>query len=642
MRFTPDFLDEIKARLPVSEVVRRRVQLKKAGREWKGLSPFSSEKTPSFFVNDQKMAWFDFSSGQNGNIFDFVMRVEGLSFPEAVERLAGEAGLALPEASPQIERRERARAGLHDALEHAAAFFEAALQAPGGARARGYLADRGVSAPLQRQFRVGFAPAERFALRDHLAERGVSRDIMIEAGLLIHGEDVAVPYDRFRDRVMFPIADRAGRTIAFGGRALDPDAPAKYLNSPETPLFHKGATLYNHHQARKPAHECGLVVAVEGYVDVIAASGAGFPHVVAPLGTALTPEQLGLLWRLAEEPALCFDGDAAGRKAAYRAIDTALPLLGPGRTLRFAFLPDGKDPDDLIRSAGAAAFGEAIEAARPLVDVLWAREAEAGPLDTPERRAAFERRLGDQVRAIRDETLRRYYGREMRARLDAAFASPLAPAPQRRSGAYADRPYRSRRPEPARSGFLGAPAQASADLKRSALLSPRQSRRSPREGFIALLIANHPDVAARHVEDLASLEFEDRDMARLRDAVLHALAGPIGDLAAVRAEIEVAGLGPARERLDATLGAAGPPCLRVGGGAEDAEDALRQALVLHRHARALHRELKIAENALLDSGTAEDAARENLERLRDIQTELASVEGREASLDDEAAGLSAR
>ena len=300
MRFPPSFLDEIKARLPVSEIVRRSVKLQKAGREWKGLSPFTSEKSPSFFVNDQKQAWFDFSSGQNGNIFDFLMRTQGLSFPDAVERLASEAGLSLPTVSPEAARQEQKRTSLQDVVEEAARFFEASLQSPAGARARGYLADRGLTPAVQRQFRLGYAPNERYALRDHLAAKGAGLDQMIEAGLLIHGEDIAVPYDSFRNRVMFPICDRSGKVIAFGGRAIEKDVQPKYKNSPETPLFHKGATLYNHHNARKAAHDRGVVVAVEGYVDVIAMASAGFPHVVAPLGTALTREQCELLWRMAE------------------------------------------------------------------------------------------------------------------------------------------------------------------------------------------------------------------------------------------------------------------------------------------------------------------------------------------------------
>jgi DNA primase len=355
MRFTPQFLDELRARLPVSEVVGRRVKLRKAGREWKGLSPFNKEKTPSFFANDQKQAWFDFSSGRNGNIFDFVMLTEGVSFPEAVERLAAQAGVSLPKYSPEEEARDRRRKTLHDIAELAAKFFEATLAGRQGARGRGYLADRGLDSATQLKFRLGYAPNERFALKEHLGSQGVPVEDMIEAGLLVTGEDIPVPYDRFRDRVMFPITDLRDGVIAFGGRALEKDAPAKYLNSPETPLFHKGATLYNVAAARVAAHQGAPVIVVEGYIDVIALVGAGFAATVAPLGTALSAEQLMLLWRMADEPTLCFDGDSAGRRAAYRAVDIALPLLKPGKSLRFASLPEGQDPDDLVRAGGRGA-----------------------------------------------------------------------------------------------------------------------------------------------------------------------------------------------------------------------------------------------------------------------------------------------
>src|ERR1041385_7258685 len=392
MRFTPQFLDDLKARLPVSEVVGRRVKLRKAGREWKGLSPFNKEKTASFFVNDQKMAWFDFSSGKNGNIFDFIMLTEGVNFPEAVERLASMAGVPLPRSSPEAEAREERRKTLHDIVELAAKFFETTLAARAGAKARGYLADRGIEPKTQLKFRVGYAPPERYALKEHLGAQGVSTEDMVEAGLLVSGEDIPVPYDRFRDRVMFPITDLRARVIAFGGRALEKDAPAKYLNSPETPLFHKGGTLYNIAAARQAAHDGAPIVAVEGYIDVIAMVTAGYPATVAPLGTALTEDQLGLLWKMADEPILCFDGDGAGLRAAYRAVDMALPRLKPGKSLRFAMLPDGQDPDDLYRSGGREAIAEVLAGAHPLAEMLWSRETEAASFDTPERRAAFEAR----------------------------------------------------------------------------------------------------------------------------------------------------------------------------------------------------------------------------------------------------------
>ncbi len=404
MKFPPEFLDEIRARLPVSEVAGTRVKLRKEGREWRGLSPFSAEKTPSFFVNDQKGFFHDFSSGKHGDAFAFLMETEGLTFPEAVERLAGMAGLPMPRLSPAEAVQDKKRASLIDVMAMAARLFEANLQQPIGAKARGYLADRGLGAPVQQRFGVGYASPERFMLRDALAAQGVGAEAMIDAGLLVHGEDIAVPYDRFRDRVMFPIHDRAGRVIAFGGRAMEAGAKAKYLNSPETALFHKGALLFNHHRARKAAHDSGAIVVVEGYIDAIAVSEAGFPNVVAPLGTALTPDQCALLWAMASEPILCFDGDGAGRRAAFRAIETALPLIGAGKSLRFALLPEGQDPDDLIRQNGPSAMAEHLKNARPLAEMLFMRETDGERFDTPEQRAALERRLGEAVGKIADET----------------------------------------------------------------------------------------------------------------------------------------------------------------------------------------------------------------------------------------------
>src|SRR5690349_11048212 len=422
MRFTPQLLDELRARLPVSEVVGKRVKLRKAGREWKGLSPFQQEKTPSFTVNDQKGFYHCFSAGKHGNIFDFIMETEGVPFPEAVERCAAMAGLALPAATPDAARFEQRRKTLHDIMELAAKYFQDTLASRLGAKARGYLGDRAISPATQLQFRLGYAPGERFALKEHLGSQGISTEDMVEAGLLIGGEDIPVPYDRFRDRVMVPITDWRGRVIAFGGRALEKDVAAKYLNSPETPLFHKSATLYNIAGARKAAHEGAPVIAVEGYIDVIAMVTAGFEATVAPLGTALTAEQLALMWRLADEPILCFDGDEAGRRAAYRAVDIALPLLKPGKSLKFAGLPDGQDPDDLARAGGRAAIEDVLSAARPLAHVLWARESEAGPFDTPERRAALEARSAQIIATIADETVRRYYKQDFATRLRQMFA----------------------------------------------------------------------------------------------------------------------------------------------------------------------------------------------------------------------------
>jgi DNA primase len=380
MRFTPQFLDELRARLPVSEVVGKRVKLKRAGREWKGLSPFQQEKTPSFTVNDQKGFYHDFSSGKHGDIISFLMETERVGFAEAVERLASMAGVPLPAATPDAARHEQRRKTLHDVMELAAKFFADTLASRNGAKARGYLGDRGISPTVQLQFRIGYAPGDRFALKEHLGAQNIPVEDMVEAGLLYSGDDIPVPYDRFRDRVMFPITDVRGRVIAFGGRALEKDVSAKYLNSPETPLFHKGDNLYNLAPARLAAHNGSSLVVVEGYIDVIAMVGAGFPASVAPLGTALTESQLALLWKMADEPILCFDGDKAGQKAAWRAADMALPHLKPGKSLRFALLPEGQDPDDLARSGGRGAIEEVISAARGLADVICRAKSKAARL----------------------------------------------------------------------------------------------------------------------------------------------------------------------------------------------------------------------------------------------------------------------
>ena len=435
MRYPPQILEEIRARLPTSAVVGKRVRLKKAGREWRGLSPFNAEKTPSFYVNDQKQFYHCFSSGKHGDIFSFVMETEGLSFPEAVERLAAEAGVTLPKMTREDEEQEVRRNSLYDVMDLATEFFEASLKGRFGVKARDYLVGRSLNPETQARFRIGYAPPDRYSLRDHLAAKGVPTAMIEEAGLLVTAEDLKVPYDRFRDRIMFPIWDVRGRIVAFGGRAMSADAPAKYLNSPDTPLFNKGRLLYNYHQARKPAHDRGTVIAVEGYVDVISLSVAGFHNAVAPLGTALTEDQLALLFRLSDEPTLCFDGDKAGRRAAFRAVDTALPNLVAGKSLRFALLPEGQDPDDLARSGGPAAIERVLASARPLVDILWAREIEVGPLDTPERRAGLERRLRESLALIRDETLRRYYREDIESRISALnpdSAAESIPAPARR------------------------------------------------------------------------------------------------------------------------------------------------------------------------------------------------------------------
>ncbi|TAL77675.1 MAG: toprim domain-containing protein, partial [Beijerinckiaceae bacterium] len=412
----------------------------------------------------------------------------------------------------------------------------------------------------------------------------------------------------------------------------------KYLNSPETPLFHKGGMLYNHHNARKAAHEKGTVIAVEGYVDVIAMTVAGFAETVAPLGTALTEAQCALLWKMAEEPVLCFDGDRAGRKAAYRAIDIALPLIGPGRTLRFALLPDGQDPDDLARSGGAAAIEEVIGQARPLVDLIWHRETE-GALTTPESRAGLERRLAELCGLIQDETLRRYYAAEFRERLAGLFGQAFAPATargQQRGRAFSQRSPRQgfgfqRGGMGAPSGnYIAAPPQIGFELANSPLMQGGSARPSGREAIILLILLNHPMLMDSYGEALAELELNSADTRALKEKLLDLWAhGAVQDHGAVQAEIERCGLGQARRRLESLKAHASLWIVAPEASDSDAEAALRQALALHHKMSALNRELKSAEIAL-----AEDGSETNLARLKDIQEQLSALAGIEASLDN--------
>ncbi|MGL4638053.1 MAG: DNA primase [Beijerinckiaceae bacterium] len=421
MRFPPSLLDEIRARLPVSVVVGRRVKLAKSGREWKGLSPFQAEKTASFYVNDQKGFYHCFSSGKHGDIFRFVTETEGLPFPEVVERLAAEAGVVLPKATPEAVEQEKKRRDLYDVVELAAKFFEAQLQRPAGAAAREYLKKRQFTDRTQAEFRMGFAPEGRESLLSHLKGLGVTERQMIDSGLVIEPDDSCGVYDRFRNRVIIPIQDTQGRVVAFGGRVLDPEGKPKYLNSPETPLFKKGFLVFNGHRAREAAFKAGTVIAVEGYLDAIAVHQAGIRHVVATLGTAFTEEQIATLWRYAPEPVICFDGDKAGVAAANRAIDRILPALKTGFSFRFAFLPGGQDPDDLIKAKGADAFSEVAKNASGLWDALWQRETANVEVRTPDRQAMLEKSFKDLIDQIGDPLVRRRYELTIRFRLNQFF-----------------------------------------------------------------------------------------------------------------------------------------------------------------------------------------------------------------------------
>jgi DNA primase len=473
MAFPPGFLDELRARVSLSDVVGRKVALKRrSGAEYAGLCPFHGEKTASFTVNDKKGFFHCFGCGEHGDAVGFVMKTEGLSFPESVEKLAREVGLPVPRATPQERERAERASTLQEVVEQAARWFQKQLRLPVGRHGLDYLRGRGLGDEVIDDFRLGFAPDSRDGLIGSLKREGATIDKLVEAGLAIQpptdpGERGREPYDRFRGRVMFTINDRRGRAIAFGGRVMGQGEP-KYLNSPETPLFHKGANLYCLDRARAAATKDQPVIVSEGYMDVIALHGAGFTGAVAPLGTALTEGQLGELWKLADEPYLCFDGDNAGRRAAQRAAERALPLLRPGKSLRFVSLPAGEDPDSLIRARGPDAVRRVLDLARPLADVLWNMETDGKPADTPERRASIQTALRAKANQIADPSVKSLYRGEFDLRFDKAFGRRPFSSGGRWQGSR--RPFRGMGLEPPAPFAPGTAARlAGSDLDSSRL-----------------------------------------------------------------------------------------------------------------------------------------------------------------------------
>ena len=526
MAFPPGFLDELRGRISLSGLISRRVKLVRRGREFAGLCPFHHEKTPSFYVVEDKSFFHCFGCGAHGDVIGFMMRADNLDFIEAVEKLAGEAGLAVPQATPQERERAQRQKTLLEATEAAAAFYEERLWSPAGARACEYLQGRGLDHQTIGTFRLGWAPDDRQALRRALKPE-FSDSLLIEAGLLRQPEE-GEPSDYFRNRVIFPISDRAGRVIAFGGRVLG-DGQPKYLNSPDSALFEKGRVLYGWSAARaaairdREAGGPGAIVA-EGYMDVIALHRAGFSTAVAPLGTALTEFQLQELWRLTPEPVLCLDGDAAGQRAADRAMQRALPLLRPGLSLLFATLPAGDDPDSVIRQGGQVAFEQILAAARPLSTRLWECELGARRIDTPERRAALERRLMESVGLIADRSVQAEYRRFFRDRLFDAGRSVRAGA---------------RRPAQRRVSFVRDGPEP----------PPRSGGRIQRENLFRILL-HLPCLIEEVAEELAALEMPEPELDGLRRGILERDAGESGlDADALQQHLVKNGLAATVERL---------------------------------------------------------------------------------------------
>jgi DNA primase len=639
MRFPPSFLDQIRARVNISSVVGRRVQWDRrktqaAKGDYWACCPFHAEKSPSFHADDRKGRYHCFGCKASGDIFTFLVEKDGVPFPEAVERLASEAGLPMPEITEADVKREEQRASLYDIMEMAQQLFVAELQSARAARARGYLSDRDLQPSIQKEFGIGFAPDDKGWLRGALAAKGISLEAMIEAGLVVAGRDIPVAYDRFRDRIMFPIRDSRGRVIAFGGRALSKDVAAKYLNSPETPIFHKGEILYNFDKARSAAHQNSRLVAVEGYVDVIAMHRAGLPEAVAPLGTALTTDQMALMWKAVPEPVLCFDGDAAGLKAAFRALDLALPLLKPGYSLRFAFMPEGLDPDDLLRNQGRDAVKAVVEAAEPLAEVLWRRGLSENDRSTPERRALFERDMRSQVATIVDETVKRHYVDDIRERLAVLFGrvEQAGRSLQRR---VRSQPFLKRGQQfwevqqPASRQLRSAAAQLDphAGLKRVASEHDRKHT-DRRERLVVLSMINHPELLAQFWEEFAAFEPSSKDHLTLIATVLEWTSGATQlDGNALKLHLETQGMGDVIVQLEAQARRLDEWFSLPGAASEDTAAVLKQIFALKRKAVTLGRELISAEQAF-----AEEPTDTNFDLLVDIRNQLSSLAGSEASI----------
>jgi len=510
---SPQWLDELRARTLLSGVIAPSVKLIRAGREWKACCPFHNEKTPSFTVNDDKGFYHCFGCGAHGDAIRFLTDQRGLPFMDAVKELAAKAGMEVPAPDPQARERSERAASLTDVMGACQKWFAEQLQGLGGAPARDYLTKRGIDSGQVARFGIGLAPDSRNALKRALASLG--EDKLIETGMLIQPEEGGKePYDRFRGRLMIPIRDQRGRVIAFGGRILG-DGEPKYLNSPDTPLFDKGRTLYNIDRAGPASRQAKRLIVVEGYMDVIGLDRAGIAEVVAPNGTAVTEAQLERMWRLDPAPILCFDGDSAGKKAAIRAAMRALPHLGPERTLRFVELPAGQDPDDLVKSGGREAVEALLAEPESLDQRLWRHEHDAAALTTPEARAGLRQRLVEHSQAIGDPELRRLYRDQWLGQFEREFGSVRPPF---RPGARPQNRFDKRTGK-----WLPPPKPPGEKMKRIGRggINPESAN------ALVLGFALYPEAIAAHLEQLAHLPITDRPLASLRDRIVDAaLAQP--------------------------------------------------------------------------------------------------------------------
>lgn len=592
MSLPPGFLDELRSRLSLSQVVGRKVMWdtrksnQAKGDMW-APCPFHQEKSASFHVDDQKGFYYCFGCQAKGDAISFVREQENVGFMEAVEILAREAGMPMPARDPQAQEKADKRTQLIEVMEHAVQFFRLQLKTGGGAASREYLERRGLPEQARDRWDIGFAPDAWQGLWDHLIAKNVLPEHILACGLAKPSAKGGKPYDTFRNRIMFPIRDARGRCIAFGGRAMDPNDNAKYLNSPETVLFDKGRSLYNHAPARNAAGKGQALLVAEGYMDVIALAEAGFEASVAPLGTAITESQLELLWRISPEPVIALDGDTAGLRAAMRLIDLSLPLLEAGKSLRFALMPEGQDPDDLIRSKGAGAVQKVLDAAIPMVKLLWQREIEGKVFDSPERRAALDKVLREKIKLIRDPSIRAHYGEAIKELRWELFR------PQRGAG------------QGARGSFKKGKWQTGpvvhADTKVSILAASEGAVENRlREAVVLGVALTTPEVLDDFEYAIEMMDCFDPEVARMRDVLLRYAHSPDP-----RMEVETALGVEAVEKLLRYPHVSIAPAIRHPGDVDLARLTLTEELDKLKTERGLTAEIADAEEDL--RGVADEA-----------------------------------
>ncbi len=592
MSLPPGFLDELKSRTSIAQVVGRKVMwdTRKSqpgkGDMW-APCPFHQEKSASFHVDDKKGYYYCFGCHAKGDALGFIKETENVSFMEAVEIMAREAGMTMPARDPKAQEKQDRRSELADVMEQAVQFFKLQLKTNAGTDAREYLSKRKLAGEALDRWEIGFAPNGWQALWDHLTGKSVKEELILAAGLAKASNKGKKPYDTFRNRIMYPIRDARGRCIAFGGRAMDPADNAKYLNSPETELFDKGRSLYNHGPAREASGKGNQLIVAEGYMDVIALSEAGFGATVAPLGTAVTEMQLQLLWRIAPEPIIMLDGDTAGQRAALRLIDLALPLIGPGQSLRFCILPEGLDPDDLLKEKGAGAVRELVERAKPLVHLLWQRETDGLVLDSPERKAALDQSLRQALGKINDAGLRNHYAAEIKYLRSELFA---AQRPKRDKGGWQKGNTKSSNWK-ARGGFPDR-GVAVPSTKNSLLAQSTDVEERVREAVILAILVNHPMLVGHFLSDLETLDLHGPEHRALMAALLRHEEET--DREVLRKILE-AELGPAPlEKLYSLRHVQTVPATRSGADAELTRMTLAEELAKLEARRGVQREVEEA------------------------------------------------